>query len=159
MRHWILAALAVICALFGTAFAQQQATTFADAAQVEKLITDRLHQMYEAEKRGDLDFILANLADDFAEVGGDGEIYRKADIKEHFHEVTVNSYSVQDMLFHRMTDDSAYVIYGLTVDATYNGQKFPGRFRVSTVWTKVNGDWKLRFEQGTIIPEKAPEKK
>lgn len=159
MIYRTLAALALVFGLFaGTAVAQNEVATGNDPV-VEKLITERLYKMYEAEKRGDLQFILAQLADDFAEVAGDGKIYHKSDIESHFHEVKVNDYSVQDLLFHQMTPDSAYVTYRLTVDATYNGQKFPGEFRVSTVWTRMTGDWRLRFEQGTIIPAKAPEKK
>ena len=41
----------------------------------------------------------------------------------------------------------------MELDATYKGQPFPKAFRVTTVWTRLKGEWLVRFEQGTIVPE------
>ncbi len=154
MKNRIFAALVVFVSLCcGTLYAQHPVKVFTDPA-LEKHLTETLHRMYEAEKRGDLAFILSQMADDFTEIGGDGLIYRVGDIKEHFHEVKLKSYSLQEMQFHQMTPDSAYVSYLLTVDATFQGKQFPGKFRIGTVWTRVDDKWLVRFEQGTVIPER-----
>jgi ketosteroid isomerase-like protein len=123
----------------------------------ETRITGTLHQMYEAEKRKDLKFVLSHLAEDFAEVAGDGRLYHRADIEAGWSDVVLNDYKLSDCAFKLMTRDSAYLSCIMDLDATYKGQPFPKRFRVTTVWTQRKGDWLIRFEQGTITPE--PSKK
>jgi hypothetical protein len=124
-----------------------------EEAAVEKRITDTLHQMYEAEKRKDLKFVLSNLADDFAEVAGDGGVYHREDIEAGWSDVVLNDYKLSECAFKLMTHDAAYLSCKMEVNATYKSQPFPKRFRVTTVWTRRNRKWLMRFEQGTIIPE------
>ena len=119
----------------------------------EKQISGTLHQMYEAEKRKDLNFVLSHLADDFAEVAGDGGIYHRSDIQAGWADVALKNYELSDCRFKLMTRDAAYLTCILEVDATYKGQPLPRRLRVTTVWTREKGEWVIRFEQGTIIPE------
>jgi len=126
-----------------------------EAAAVEKRITDTLHQMYEAEKRKDLKFVLSHLAEDFAEVAGDGGVYHRADIEAGWSDMTLKDYTLSDCVFKLMTRDAAYLSCKMEVDAAYRGQPFPKRFRVTTVWTGHKDEWLIRFEQGTIIPETA----
>jgi ketosteroid isomerase-like protein len=122
-------------------------------SQAEQQITGTLHQMYEAEKRKDLKFVLSHLADDFAEVAGDGGVYHRSDIEAGWGDVVLKDYQLSDCAFKLMTRDAAYLTCKMEVDATYKGQPFPQRFRLTTVWTRRKGEWLIRFEQGTIIPE------
>jgi len=124
-----------------------------EAATVGKRITDTLHQMYEAEKRKDLKFVLSHLAEDFAEVAGDGAVYHRADIEAGWSDMTLKEYTLSDCVFKLMTRDTAYLSCKMEVDAAYKGQPLPRHFRVTTVWTKHKDDWLIRFEQGTIISE------
>ncbi len=124
-----------------------------DQSAVEKQITGTLRQMYEAEKRKDLGFVLSYLADDFSEVAGDGGIYHRADIEAGWSDVVLKDYKLSDCVFKLMTSDAAYLTCKLELDATYKGQPFPQRFRLTTVWTWKKDRWLIRFEQGTIIPE------
>ena len=126
-----------------------------ESAVAEKQITSTVHQMYSAEKRKDLAFIHAHLADDFAEVAGDGKIYHWADIQAGFNDVSLNDYKLSDCVFKLMTQDAAYLSCQMDLNATYKGQPFPSRFRVTFIWTRQRGNWLLRFEQGTVIPEPA----
>jgi len=142
--------VAVLCVSLSNLAAGQNPK---EAAAVEKRITDTLHQMYEAEKRKDLKFVLSHLAEDFAEVAGDGGVYYRADIETGWSDMTLKDYTLSDCVFKLMTGDSAYLSCKMEVDATYKGQPFPKRFRVTTVWTKHKDDWLIRFEQGTLIPE------
>jgi len=122
-------------------------------AAVEKQITGTLYQMYEAEKRKDLKFVLSNLAEDFAEVAGNGGVYHRADIEAEWSNVALHDYKLSDCAFKLMTRDSAYLSCKMELDATYKGQPFPSRLRVTTVWTRHGGEWSIRFEQGTTILE------
>ncbi len=124
---------------------------------IERRLTATLHQMYEAEKRKDLRFVLNNLTEDFAEVAGDGNIYHRSDILAGWSEVVLTDYKVSDCVFNLLTADVAYLSCRLEVDATYKGQPLPKLFRVTTVWVHQKDRWLIRFEQGTIIPE-APKK-
>jgi hypothetical protein len=119
----------------------------------EKQITGTLQQMYEAEKRKDLSFVLSHLADDFTEVAGDGSVYRRSDIQAAWADVTLKDYKLSDCIFKLMIRDAAYLTCVMDVDATYKGQLLPQHFRVTTVWTRHKGEWLIRFEQGTTIPE------
>jgi ketosteroid isomerase-like protein len=148
-------AVAVLCLSSVGVVAGQSAK---ESAAVEKQITATLNQMYEAEKRKDLKFIFSHLAEDFAEVAGDGKIYHRSDIEAGWNDVVLNSYELLDCVFKLMTHDSAYMSCEMELDALYKSQPFPGRFRVTYFWTRQNNDWLLRFEQGTIIPEPAKSK-
>jgi ketosteroid isomerase-like protein len=147
-----LVAVAVLCLSSSSLAAGQRPK---EEAAVEKHITDTLHQMYEAEKRKDLKFVLSHLAEDFAEVAGDGGVYHRADIETGWPDTALKDYKLSDCVFKLMTRDTAYLSCKMEVDATYKGQPFPKRFRVTTVWTRQKDDWLIRFEQGTIITEPA----
>jgi hypothetical protein len=126
-----------------------------ESAGAEKLITGTLHQMYEAEKRRDLAFVLAHLGEDFAEVAGDGLIYHRSDIEAEWANVVLNDYELTDCVFKLMTRDTAYLSCKMKVDAVFKGQSFPDRLRVTTFWTREKGKWLIRFEQETILPAPA----
>lgn len=128
-----------------------------DESASQKQVSDTLHQMYEAEKRKDLHFVLSHLSDDFAEVAGDGNVYHRSDIEAGWSDVTLKDYQLSDCIFKLMTRTAAYLSCVMELDATYKGQPFPRRFRVTWVWTRQNGSWLIRFEQGTIMPEQKQE--
>ncbi len=138
--------LCCACALPSVAQTQQEQT------RAEKEITAIVHQMYDAEMRKDLNFVLAHLAADFAEVAGDGGVYHRADIEAGWADVALHSYSMTDCIFKLLTRDAAYLSCKLEGDVTYKGQPLPKLFRVTTIWTRQKGEWLIRFEQGTIIP-------
>jgi hypothetical protein len=124
-----------------------------DESASQKQISDTLHQMYEAEKRKDLNSVLSHLSDDFAEVAGDGNVYHRSDIEAGWSDVTLKNYKLSDCIFKLMTRDAAYLSCMMEVDSTFKGQPLPQHFRVTTVWTRRKGAWLIRFEQGTTIPE------
>jgi ketosteroid isomerase-like protein len=145
-----IVSVAVLCISLCSALAGQRTK---EEEAVERRITDTLHQMYEAERRKDLKFVLSHLADDFAEVAGNGGVYHRADIEAEWSNVALHDYKLSDCAFKLMTRDSAYLTCKMELDATYKGQPFPSRLRVTTVWTRHGGEWSIRFEQGTTIVE------
>jgi ketosteroid isomerase-like protein len=152
MTAKLTTALSLLAALLCTAAAQSNEVV------VEKQITETLHQMYEAEKRRDLPFVLSHLAEDFAEVAGDGGIYHRADIEAGWNDVSLSSYALTGCVFKLVTPDAAYLSCRMEVTATYKRQPLPGLLRVTTLWTHQNDSWLIRFEQGTIIPNSSPRK-
>src|SRR5208337_2831961 len=152
MRIAKLVVVSVLCLSTGGLIAGQSSR---EDLAVEKRITGTLHQMYEAEKRKDLKFVWAHLADDFAEIAGDGGIYHRADIEAGWSDVVLNDYKLSECVFKLMVRNAAYLTCKLEVDATYKSHPFPQRFRLTTVWTRQKGEWLIRLEQGTIISEPA----
>jgi hypothetical protein len=145
-----IVSVAVLCISACSALVGQRTK---EEEAVERRITDTLHQMYEAERRRDLKFVLSHLADDFAEVAGNGGVYHRVDIEAEWSNVALHDYKLSDCAFKLMTRDSAYLSCKMELDATYKGQPFPSRLRVTTVWTRHGGEWSIRFEQGTTILE------
>jgi len=150
-----IVSVAVLCISLCSALAGQRTK---EEEAVERRITDTLRQMYEAERRKDLKFVLSHLADDFAEVAGNGGVYHRADIEAEWSNVALHDYKLSDCAFKLMTCDSAYLSCKMELDATYKGQPFPSRLRVTTVWTRHGGEWSIRFEQGTTIVESSDSK-
>lgn len=147
----VVVAVAVLWASSSVLFVAQNPPS--DPAAVERHIGGTIHQMYEAEKRKDLKFVLSHLAEDFVEVAGDGGVYHRADIEAGWSDVVLHDYKLSECAFELMTRDAAYMSCQMELHATYKGQPFPKRLRVTTVWTRQKNEWLLRFEQGTIIPD------
>ncbi len=143
----------IVAAVLSLSSALLAGQTPQQSATAEAQITSTLHQMYEAEKRHDLKFVLAHMSEDFAEVAGDGKIYYRSDIEARWKDVELRDYRLSDCIFKLMTSDAAYQSCNMEVEATFNGKPFPQRFRVTWVWTQQNGHWLIRFEQGTIPSE------
>jgi hypothetical protein len=150
-----IVSVAVLCISVCSALVGQRTK---EEEAVERRITDTLHQMYEAERWRDLKFVLSHLADDFAEVAGNGGVYHRVDIEAEWSNVALHDYKLSDCAFKLMTRDSAYLSCKMELDATYKGQPFPSRLRVTTVWTRHGGEWSIRFEQGTTILEPSSSK-
>ncbi len=148
-------AVAVLCLSSLGVIAAQSAKEKASAEQQIRSLT---MQMYDAEKRKDLKFIFAHMAEDFAEAGGDGKIYRRSDIEAAWNDVVLQEYKLSDCMFKLMTTNSAYMSCLMEVDGTFKGQAFPKHIRVSWVWAQQNGKWLVQFEQGTVVPEPATSK-
>src|ERR1022692_1508930 len=91
MKIAAVVAVTVLCLLSGGPVVGQSSTK---ETAVEKQITETLHQMYEAEKRKDLKFVLSHLADDFAEVAGDGGVYHRTDIEAGWTDVVLRDYKL-----------------------------------------------------------------
>jgi len=147
-KLFLTASVLLVSAVFAYGLPSQ------DESASQKQVSDTLRQMYEAEKRKDLHFVLSHLSEDFAEVAGDGNVYHRSDIEAGWSDVTLKDYKLSDCIFKLMTRDAAYLSCAIELDATYKGQPFPRRFRVTWVWTREHGSWLMRFEQGTIIPER-----
>ncbi len=142
-------AIALLCALTAVAPAQSTADT-------ETQLLTNLRQMYEAEKKHDLNLIRSHLSDDFAEVAGDGRVYYWKEIESGFADMELREYKLSDCVTKLVTSDAAYLSCAMEVDASFKGNPLPRLFRVTWLWTRAKNRWVLRFEQGTIIPPGTP---
>ncbi len=134
---------------------KQFADMQAQEKAAQKIIVAKEQAMLDAEKGKDTKVILDSLADDFTELGSDGGVYFKSDVAAAVPTVEVKDYKLSDLRFRLLTPDAAILMYRLEVDATVGGQAIPRLHRVSTVWTRKDGQWFARFHQGTPIPPAA----
>jgi glyoxylase I family protein len=109
-------------------------------------------EMLEADKKGDWDAIARRMADDFLEISGNGGYYTKAEIAKLFPESRVTDYKISEIEFRPLGAEAALLAYRLDLQATFQGKALPGAFRISSVWQKRAGEWKVVFHQGTPIP-------
>lgn len=144
MRWFFL--IVVMTALSSSAFAQ--------AGSVEQQIRDLDRQSREAGVRGDAAFNERILADDYLGINGRGEVTTRAqNITNHkTGAVKYESIEFGDERV-RVYGDTAIVTGRSTVKATRDGQDISGQSRVTRVWVKMNGEWKLVSHQATRIAD------
>ena len=93
--------------------------------------------------------IFKQMCEDFFEVGASGNVYTKQDVIETLLERYNNPYTcdiweAKDFGLTKIAPDNYLLTYVL----------IQGKTRVtrrSTIWRRVNGDWKILYHQGTMI--------
>ena len=89
------------------------------------------------------------MCDEFWEVGASGTIYTKQDVME----ILIERYNDQnhqdiweakDFALTQIAPENYLLTYTLIQDKTRVTRR-------STIWRRVNGDWKILYHQGTVI--------
>ena len=101
--------------------------------------------MWRAETRFDMAFMEAHLAPDFFEFGRSGKTYARADLLAG----PTLSFSAQlplpNLSIRMLSPDTAQLTYRSA--ATFDG--VVEHARRSSIWTRTNNTWVMRFHQGT----------
>ncbi len=89
------------------------------------------------------------ICDEFWEVGASGNVYTKQDVIETLLERYQNPdyqdiWEAKDFALTKIAPDNYLLTYILIQDSTRVTRR-------STLWRKVNGDWKILYHQGTVI--------
>lgn len=89
------------------------------------------------------------MCDEFWEVGASGNVYTKQDVIETLLERYNNPnyqdiWEAKDFALTKIAPDNYLLTYILIQDSTRVTRR-------STLWRKVNGDWKILYHQGTVI--------
>ena len=95
--------------------------------------------------------IEAQMCDEFWEVGASGSIYTGRDIVEtlllRYNDPSYQDiWEASDFKLIQIAPDNYLLGYNLVQNKTR-------RTRRSTIWRKVNGQWKILYHQGTVIEE------
>lgn len=118
--------------------------------QVKNLATEWI----AAELRGDAASLERTLADDFVGVGPRGFMLSKQEWIQrlqsgalHYNALTLDEMQV------RVYGDAAILVGRETQAATYQGQDIPGQFRLTQVWVRQDGTWRLAgLQLSPIMP-------
>lgn len=116
-----------------------------DKRELEKLEEG----LWKAETRFDNEWMERTLAPDFFEFGRSGRIYRRED------SIGIESQHI-DARFPLKNFDARLLALGValvtyTSAVTYNGiEEFGNR---SSIWTRTENGWQLRFHQGTPVTD------
>ncbi len=113
-------------------------------AQAEADILRLAEAWIAAELRGDTEFLERTLADDFAAVGPLGFVLTKQEwIGRHRSgNMTYRSLELTEVSA-RIYDDTAVVIGRQSQDAAYQGNSVKAELRLTAVFVRQQGQWKL----------------
>jgi hypothetical protein len=111
-------------------------------------LTSLEHAMWQESTRFDLSFQEARFAADFVEFGRSGRTYTRAQIIRTDRSpinATLRNFEIRAL-------DRATVLVTYDSEAVYNGEiEYAHR---SSIWSRGNAGWQLRFHQGTPFEPK-----
>ncbi len=102
--------------------------------------------LWKPETRFDIEYMNKVMTDDFFEFGRSGKIYTKAEsISAPMQEINA-IFPLKDFAVHEINDDVVLVTY--ISEVQYEQIEIGNR---SSIWVKRDGEWRLRFHQGTPV--------
>ncbi len=136
----------------------KQVVAAREAAADEQAVILREQGLIEAERRKDAKALLADMADDFLEIGLEGNLIHKPDVAPRLAGIEqITELSASNMQARVIASDVVLVTYTGTAKVTYQRQPISVRAAVSSIWTRRDGRWLLVFHQGTPIPDTRPQ--
>jgi hypothetical protein len=129
------------------------AFTTASAADLKDQIIAKEREELEALKSADYKKFADLIADDaiFLNPGGPGTKTQVVEQSSHFK---LLDFSMDDIRFVPLTDNSGIVIYKLTQKGSAGGREFTSVVHASATWVQREGKWVSVFSQET--PARAP---
>jgi ketosteroid isomerase-like protein len=146
-----VACLAIFCA---ACFAQ--AAPQSNDAEAEGVIA-KSKSLYQAVKSKDVQTVKTLLADDFRFVWSDGKEYGKGELLGPAQEGVLHEGVLHDFMFYNpqvtpVGGDSAIVTYNVILSMPEGDDQIAPRYqKVSDLWVRQGGEWKLKFEQATPL--------
>jgi hypothetical protein len=115
---------------------------------LRQLIVAKETQGLEDLKSGDLKEFAESTSDEAVFVDAHGAA-SKAEVVEHTAQFRLTEYSMDDVRFMRISEDSGLIVYTLTEKGTSHGKEFAAKVYVSSLWAKRAGKWVCLFSQET----------
>ena len=133
------------------------ALAFAQAAGTEQQILDLEKEARAAAIRGDSTFLERHSTDDYMATNPRGVVRSRAEAIADLKSGTLKytAIDVDDQKV-RVYGDAAVLTGHSTVKATLNGQDISGEYRVTRVWVKQGGEWKVAAFQSTRVAPATP---
>jgi hypothetical protein len=107
-------------------------------------LIDQQKQFLQATESKNASAVDHAVADDFRGIGANGDFYDKSDVVESAQAGTPQQTRAYDFVVIKLDDYSAVVAYDLIVPGEH-----PRYCHMADTWTKIDGQWKLKFRQIT----------
>ncbi len=149
--------VAIVLALAALGYAQAQGTARSAAGAPEAgFQRDSLQEQIVAKERagldalktGDLTYFAASTADNAIFVDERGPA-TKSEVVEHTAAFRLHDYTMTDVRFVPVSDDSGLIVYTLAESGASHGREFTAKVHVSALWQKREGKWQCVFSQET----------
>jgi len=126
----------------------------ADTTAVEATLTRQAHQWDQAIVAKDRAAIEGNMAKDFRQIDGAGNVETKASFVEGLvaPELTIDPYTVEDFEI-RLYGDVALLSGRTRMTGTYAGAPFTSHYRYIDIYVRRAGAWKIVSVQISRIPQ------
>ncbi len=110
----------------------------------DQQLIDWQKQFLQAAQSKNSAAVARDIADDFQGIGTNGDFYDKNEVVEAAQGGTPKDTRAYDFHVVKLTDDAAVVAYNLIVPGEH-----PRYRHMSDTWTRIDGQWKLKFRQMT----------
>ncbi len=149
MKNYLVVCCVLLC-LSCAASAQSANAPAKPPTPLEQTLISAENSFIDAAKKGDVAFFKRTLADDFSFVSYDGQLYSRQEMIDQYSEGGQN-FQPYDMKVVPAGDSAAIVTYDVVLRVPpAEDQGPPPRYQhISTVWTKQDGAWKMKFQQMT----------
>ena len=126
----------LLAVLFCVTLASAQTST-----PFDQQLVDQQKQFLQATQDKNTTLLRQSVADDFRGIGTNGDFYDKSEVTDGGLSKDTRAYDFQVV---KLNDDSAIVAYNLVVPGGH-----PRYRHMTDTWAKINGQWKLKFQQIT----------
>ncbi|WP_010588352.1 nuclear transport factor 2 family protein [Schlesneria paludicola] len=122
-----------------------------ELSEADRDLLQRLEEsLWRETSRFDRAYLDTVMAADFFEFGRSGNVYARDDVVSMPSGPINAVLPLADFQIRRLDQNLAQVTYNSTVTSS-NGTVF--RPRRSSIWSRTSDGWRMRFHQGTPIPD------
>ena len=115
-----------------------------------------LMQQILSKEREELDSLKVGNMELFADLLGDEAVFvdargpaSKDEVVKNTSEFRLQEYSMENVRFVPVSDNTGLIVYKLTEKGTSHGKDFAAQVHVSALWTERGGKWVCIFSQET----------
>jgi len=142
--------LAVLVSLASVALAQS--ASHSENHALEQELSAQSKSVLQALKAKDVPSLNHLLTDDFRMVASDGHVHGKRELVGEAGEGILVNFMFYGPQLTSIDQDSALLTYNLIVDMPEGDDGPAPRYqKVSDLWVRQGGEWKLKFEQFTPL--------
>jgi ketosteroid isomerase-like protein len=151
MRHAVLAALVAGSVSSGCAI--ETIAPAVDRPMLIAALTAQADRWDQAIVRKDRPAIESNMADDFRQIDGQGNVETKASFVDGLvsTELTIDPYTVEEFDV-RLYGEVALLSGRTRMTGTYQGRPFSSHYRYIDIYVRRDGQWKIVSVQVSRIP-------
>ena len=116
----------------------------AQLSAFDQQLIDQQKQLLQAIQTGNPTAVSRAVAEDFAGIGTNGDFYDRSEVVESAQDGAAKNMRAYDFQVIHLTADSAVVTYNLIVPGEH-----PRYRHMADTWARIDGHWKLKFQQLT----------